>query len=294
MAETYRELRLNARRHLERAGNEAADFESWEILAAASGKTREELLRDEALFTTPEIVRAVEAMVRRRGKDEPLAYVLGEWGFHRLNFFVDSTALIPRVDTEILAELAISELEKRTGPTRLLDLCAGTGCVGLSVAWAVKTCRAVLVELADGPLDLCRRNIRRHRLTGRVVHLKGDATLPPSPALGQFDVIVCNPPYIATGEIPYLDPSVKDYEPHMALDGGPDGLRFYRAVTELWKPALKPGGTLLFEVGVDQAKQVATLMVRAGFTRILITRDTQKIERVVSGYRPLPGEQQEA
>jgi len=286
LASTYHDLRLDARRALEQAGVEAADFESWQIVSAASGKTREELLRDETLYVNDELVRQVASMVARRRREEPLAYVLGEWSFHHLDFFVDKTALIPRIDTEILADLAISYLRQIPGNTRVLDLCAGTGCLGITIASAVKTARSVLVELADGPLDLCKRNIRRHKLTGRVVHLKGDVTLPPSPALGQFDVVVCNPPYIATGEIPYLDPSVKDYEPMMALDGGPDGLTFYRSVIDLWKPALKPGGTLLFEVGIDQAKPVATLMARAGYQKILITRDTNKIERVVSGRRP--------
>ena len=286
MASTYHDLRLDTRRTLEQAGIEAADFESWQILSAASGKTREELLRDEALYTTDEVIKTVRSMVDRRRKEEPLAYVLGEWSFHHLDFYVDKTALIPRIDTEILADLAISYLRKIPGNTRVLDLCAGTGCLGITIASAVKTCRSVLVELADGPLDLCKRNIRRHKLTGRVVHLKGDVTLPPSPALGQFDVVVCNPPYIATGEIPYLDASVKEYEPMLALDGGPDGLRFYRSVIDLWKPAIKPGGTLLFEVGIDQAKPVATLMARAGYQKILITRDTNKIERVGSGRRP--------
>ena len=286
MASTYHDLRLDARRALEQAGIEASDFESWQILMAASGKSKEEILRDETLYVNDELIRQVASMVARRAKDEPLAYVLGEWSFHKLDFFVNDTALIPRIDTEILAELAISELRKYSGNTRALDLCAGTGCLGITIASAVKTCRSVLVELDDGPLELCKRNIRRHKLTGRVVHLKGDVTLPPSPTLGQFDVVVCNPPYIATGEIPYLDPSVKDYEPLMALDGGSDGLRFYRSVIELWRSAIKPGGTLLFEVGIDQAKPVATLMARAGYQKILITRDTNKIERVVSGHRP--------
>ena len=300
MARTYHDLRLDTRRELEQAGIAAADFESWQIVAVAAGKTREELLRDEMLYTTDPVAEAVRNMVERRGREEPLAYVLGEWSFHHLDFFVDSTALIPRIDTEILADLAISYLRGIEGNTRVLDLCAGTGCLGITVASAVKSARAVLVELADGPLDLCRRNIRRHKLTGRVVHLKGDVTLPPSPALGQFDLVVCNPPYIATGEIPMLDASVRDYEPLVALDGGADGLAFYRAVTELWMPVLKPGGALLFEVGVDQAKAVATLMAKAGYQRILITRDTNKIERVVSGRRaqsaailPFPGAQRQ-
>ena len=150
----------------------------------------------------------------------------------------------------------------------------------------MKTTRAVLVDLSDGALELCKRNIRRNRLTGRVVYLKGDALQAPSHALGQFDVLVCNPPYIPTGDLAALDHSVKDFEPMMALDGGEDGLDFYRVITHLWQPALRPGGHLLFEVGIGQAEKVAWLMVKAGYENIRITRDTGGIDRVVEGQRP--------
>ena len=150
----------------------------------------------------------------------------------------------------------------------------------------MKNTRAVLVDLSDGALDLCKRNIRRHKLTGRAVYLKGDALQPPSHALGQFDVLVCNPPYIPTGDLAGLDASVKDFEPMMALDGGADGLDFYRGITSLWQPALKPGGHLLYEVGIGQAEQVAWLLVKAGYENIRITRDTGGIDRVVEGQRP--------
>ena len=195
-------------------------------------------------------------------------------------------ALIPRVDTEMLAQLAMNRLKENPGHTRILDLCAGTGCLGITAAALVKTTRAVLVDLSDGALELCKRNIRRNRLTGRVVYLKGDALQAPSHALGQFDVLVCNPPYIPTGDLAALDHSVKDFEPMMALDGGEDGLDFYRVITHLWQPALRPGGHLLFEVGIGQAEKVAWLMVKAGYENIRITRDTGGIDRVVEGQRP--------
>lgn len=162
----------------------------------------------------------------------------------------------------------------------------GDGCVGLTAAALLKNTRAVLVDLSDGALDLCKRNIRRHKLTGRAVSLKGDALQAPSHALGQFDVLVCNPPYIPTGDLAALDTSVKDFEPLLALDGGEDGLDFYRGITELWQPALKPGGHLLYEVGIGQAEKVAWLLVKAGYENIRITRDTGGIDRVVEGQRP--------
>ena len=294
MTITYHDLFATIRKALQAAGVEAAQLETREILCVASGETGEELYRDFSLYTTDAIAERSLALLARREKGEPIAYLVGEWSFCGLPFDVSPAALIPRVDTEMLAQLAVNRLEAVPGHSRVLDLCAGTGCVGLTAAAQVKTARAVLVDLSDGALDLCKRNIRRHRLTGRAVYLKGDALQPPSHALGQFDVLVCNPPYIATGDLDGLDPSVKDFEPLMALDGGEDGLDFYRAVTTLWKPAIKPGGHLLYEVGIGQAEDVAWLLVRAGYENIRITRDTGGIDRVVEGQRPLePPESEE-
>lgn len=286
MTITYHDLYLKIRMALSSAGIEGAQLEAREILCAASGKTVEELYRDISLYTTQAIAEKALAMQERRMTGEPIAYLVGEWSFCGLPFYVGREALIPRVDTEMLAQLAMNRLKEYPGNTRILDLCAGTGCVGLTAAALVKNTRAVLVDLSDGALDLCKRNIRRHKLTGRAVYLKGDALQPPSHALGQFDVLVCNPPYIPTGDLAGLDSSVKDFEPLMALDGGEDGLDFYRQITSLWQPALKPGGHLLYEVGIGQAEQVAWLLVKAGYENIRITRDTGGIDRVVEGQRP--------
>ena len=286
MTITYHDLYLKIRMALSSAGIEGAQLEAREILCAAAGKTVEELYRDISLYTTEAIAEKALALQERRMTGEPIAYLVGEWSFCGLPFYVSREALIPRVDTEMLAQLAMNRLKEYPGNTRILDLCAGTGCVGLTAAALLKNTRAVLVDLSDGALDLCKRNIRRHKLTGRAVYLKGDALQPPSHALGQFDVLVCNPPYIPTGDLAGLDPSVKDFEPLMALDGGADGLDFYRQITSLWQPALKPGGHLLYEVGIGQAEQVAWLLVKAGYENIRITRDTGGIDRVVEGQRP--------
>ena len=201
MAITYHDLYLKTRMALSSAGIEAAQLEAREILCAAAEKTAEELYRDISLYTTDAIAEKTEALQARRLAGEPIAYLLGEWSFCGLPFFVSPAALIPRVDTEMLAQLAMNRLKEHPGHTRILDLCAGTGCVGLTAAALLKNTRAVLVDLSDGALDLCKRNIRRHKLTGRAVSLKGDALQAPSHALGQFDVLVCNPPYIPTGDL---------------------------------------------------------------------------------------------
>ena len=165
----------------------------------------------------------------------------------------------------------------------MLDLCAGSGCVGLAVAANVPNARAVLGDLSEGALKICRQNIRRNGLTGRVISMQVDALSKPSPNLGEFQCIVCNPPYIPHGDIAGLDVSVRDYEPHLALDGGEDGLEFYCAITQLWRDALTPGGRIYFEVGVGQADMVLRIMRAVGFGDIQIVKDLHGIPRVVFG-----------
>lgn len=283
MAITYHDLKFNTRRALAAAGLEEPEQEAQEMLCAASGKGREELLRDLDLYMNDDIAQQVEEMVRRRCEGEPLAYVLGQWPFRELTLEVGPHVLIPRQETEILVQLAVDRLQEYDGPTRVLDLCSGSGCVGLSIAAEVPTARVVLMEASDLALDVCRRNVRRNRLSIRAVHMKGDALAEPKPNLGLFDVLVCNPPYIPTGDIGGLDIAVRDYEPRMALDGGADGLEFYRNIAAKWKNAIRLGGSLIFEVGIGQAPDVEKIMAENGFESIQTTADTQGIWRVVEG-----------
>ena len=141
----------------------------------------------------------------------------------------------------------------------------------------------VLGEWSDAALRICRQNIRRNSLTGRVVPMQANALEKPEKSLGEFQCIVSNPPYIPRADIDTLDTSVKDYEPHLALDGGEDGLDFYRAISDLWRGALVPGGKLYFEVGIGQADSVLRIMRAQGFGDIQVVKDTQGIPRVVFG-----------
>lgn len=179
-------------------------------------------------------------------------------------------------------EAAIGWLRQQEAP-RVLDLCAGSGCLGLAIASQVPAARVVLGELSDGALRVCRQNIRRNGLTGRVTAMQLDALRPPVQRLGDFDCIVSNPPYIPSGDIPGLDASVRDYEPHMALDGGADGLDFYRAICAHWRSVLHPGSRLCFEVGIGQADDVLRLMRSVGFGDLEILPDPAGIPRVVLG-----------
>ena len=283
MATTYNNLYLDTRARLKKAGVEAAQLEARELVCYAADKSREQLYRDMALYASVELEKRVNDLVERRLNGEPVAYIIGEWEFFGLPLDISQDVLIPRADTEVLAERGIVKAKQAGEGARVLDLCAGSGCVGLAVAANVPQCRVVLGELSEGAIRTCKQNVRRNNLNARVTCLAVDAMENPSSALWDFDVIVSNPPYIPTKDIETLDSSVKDYEPLMALDGGEDGLDFYRAIASKWKTALRLGGTLIFEVGIDQAAAVEEILAENGYEDIKTTADTQGIWRVVEG-----------
>ena len=282
MAITYNNLYMDIRQELHRAGIQAATLEARELVCFAAGKTREQFVRDGRLYVPQDVEEQARALMRRYLAGEPLAYLIGEWEFYGLPLDISEQVLIPRSDTEVLAGEAIRWLQTQQD-ARVLDLCAGSGCVGLAVASQVHACRVVLGEKSEAALRICRQNIRRSGLLGRVTPMPADALEPPTRQLGEFDCIVCNPPYIPTQDIETLDVSVRDYEPHMALDGGEDGLEFYRAISENWREALHPGARLYFEVGIGQADSVLRIMRRQGFGELEIVPDTAGIPRVVYG-----------
>ena len=282
MAITYNNLYLDIRQQLRKAGIEAATLEARELVCFGTGKSRDELTRDGGLYASPELERRVRDLVDRHLAGEPVAYLIGEWEFYGLPLDIARDVLIPRPDTEVLTEQAIGYI-KTLGECRVLDLCAGSGCIGLAVAAQAPQSRVVLGEWSDGALKICRQNIRRNGLSGRVVPMQADAREKPEKSLGDFRCIVCNPPYIPRADIDGLDNSVRDYEPHLALDGGEDGLDFYRAISEKWRDALTPGGRLYFEVGIGQADSVLRIMRAQGFGDIQVVKDLHGIPRVVFG-----------
>ena len=283
MATTYNNLYLDARARLKKAGVEAAQLEAREIVCYAADKSREQLYRDMSLYASAQLEKRVEELVQRRLAGEPVAYIIGEWEFYGLPLDISRDVLIPRSDTELLAERGIARAQEAGEGARVLDLCAGSGCVGLAIASQVPSCRVVLGDLSEGALRTCKQNVRRNGLNARVTCLSVDALDNPSPALWDFDVIVCNPPSIPSGDIAGLDASVRDYEPRMALDGGEDGLDYYRAIAPKWKAALRLGGALLFEVGIGQAPAVEEILAQNGYQDIQSAQDTQGIWRVVEG-----------
>ncbi|MBP1737441.1 MAG: Methylase of polypeptide chain release factor [Oscillospiraceae bacterium] len=283
MASTYNNLYLDLRQKLREVGVEEAQLEARELVCFATGKTRDEFYRDRTLYAALEVEERLEEITRRRLSGEPVAYILGEWEFYGMPLDISPEVLIPRSDTEVLAERAIAVAKEAGTDIRVLDLCAGSGCIGLAVAAHVPSTRVVLADVSEGALRICRQNIRRNSLAGRVTAVAADALEKPVSAMGEFQLIVCNPPYIATRDIDGLDVSVRDYEPHLALDGGADGLEFYRAVAKKWDKALCKGGTLLFEVGQGQVGDVEKILLEHGYESIQTQRDTAQIWRVVEG-----------
>ena len=282
MATTYNDLYLDTRRRFKAAGVFDPTRAARELICAASGKTSAEFVRDSRLYIPPEVEREVNDLATRHLAGEPVAYLIGEWEFYGLPLDISRAVLIPRPDTEVLAARAIEAAQSHEEP-RVLDLCAGSGCIGLAVAKHVPSARVTLGELDEEAIKVCRQNVRRNDLSGRVSVVRVDAREKPSRQLGEFDVIVSNPPYIPTADIETLDASVRDHEPRLALDGGVDGLDFYRAICEKWRDALRPRGKLLFEVGIGQADVVLRLMRANGFGDVEIVKDLNDIPRVVFG-----------
>ena len=284
MAITYNNLYLDIRNRLKKEGCVGASLEARELVCCGSGKTKEEFFRDAALYVSPETEKAIQALVERHLGGEPVAYLIGEWEFYGLPLDVSEAVLIPRPDTEVLCEQAINFV-KDLGECRVLDLCAGTGCIGLAIAANAPKSRVLLGDISDGAVRICRQNIRRNGLTGQVTVMNMDALQPPPKAIGEFQCIVSNPPYIPRADIETLDDSVKNFEPYLALCGGEDGFDFYTSIIRRWKDALVLGGRLYFEVGIGQADIVLRMMRAEGFGDLEIVPDLQGIPRVVYGTK---------
>ncbi len=282
MPKTYNEIYIRVRNALREHGVEASAIEARIIVACAAGKTTAQLVRDLRLYVGDEIAETAEAMLARRLTGEPVAYITGQWEFYGIPLEITRDVLIPRVDTEVLVDTAVASLRGRKMDARILDLCSGSGCIGCAIAEVMPKSRVVLADISPEAMALSRRNVERNGLQGRVSFLPADVMQPPPIMTGSFDLVVSNPPYIPTVDIFTLDPSVRDYEPVWALDGGEDGLDFYRAILKGWKQVLRQGGQLMFEVGEEQAGAVKDLMLMSGFYDAAVVPDTRGVERVVT------------
>lgn len=238
-------------------------------------------MRDFEMYVQDAVCLQLEEMVSRVRNGEPLAYVLGEWDFYGMTLLVNSNVLIPRDDTCAVTDLAIKQALFLGSTPRILDLCTGSGCIGLAIANRVKDARVTLADISQDALAVAKKNISIQKLSARVSCVKADALDQPLAFLGKFDLIVSNPPYVTTEEMEQLQTSVKNFEPHLALHGGLDGLDFYRAIIENYTKALKPGGYICLEFGMGQGDAVCRILEMNGYTTLERARDYNDIERAV-------------
>lgn len=273
---TLRELFDGA---LARAGiqkNDPGAFDISCLLEELCGAGRFDLPLRGGQEADPQQAARFFALLERWMAGEPLQYLLGKWEFYGLPFFVGPGVLIPRQDTETLAEAALDFLSGREDAAAA-DLCAGSGCLAGTIAH-YSGARVYALELSGQALPYLKKNMEALKVP--VTVLECDVFTPP--ALPPLDLAVSNPPYIPAREMETLDANVR-YEPEMALYGGQDGLDFYRRLPWIYKPLLKKGGAIMFETGYNQARAVAALLEEAGYREIRVKRDAAGVERVVVG-----------
>jgi release factor glutamine methyltransferase len=262
------------------AGCEDAVFDARCLLEDFGGMPRGHAADDTPLTAEQETLLSNALAQRVAGR--PLQYILGEWEFLNLTLKVGEGVLIPRPDTELLCEIAAEYLRDITAP-RVLDLCAGSGCVGLGVASLHPDALVTEVELSDAAMGYLKQNVLRYPDYAVTVR-QADVLTDWGEFADGWDGILSNPPYIPTAHLDGLMREVQR-EPRMALDGDVDGLRFYRVIAEQWCKKLRVGGFCAVEVGFDQGQTVAALFREAGLREVEIHRDLAGVERVVLGVR---------
>lgn len=271
---TWQEALRYAEEKLSKAEVPEARLNAWYLFAHVLAITRSEYFLREKEILEEGRQEQFEALLEKRSHRMPLEYLTGETEFMGLPFYVNEKVLIPRQDTECLVEEILPLVEGKT----VLDLCTGSGCIGISLAVLGKSHRVWLSDLSVEALEVARENAKRNQV---VVTLNQGNLF--ENISERFDVIVSNPPYIESAECDRLMPEVKDYEPRMALDGREDGLYFYREIIRQSVAYLKKDGWLWFEIGCHQGKQVVALMKEAGYEQVMIKKDLAGLDRIVGG-----------
>lgn len=277
---TYRECYEQGCRTLQAAGIEEATLDARLLLEAVCGTDRNDLLVHGEQPVAPETEEKYLNWIRQRAEHIPLQQLTGEQDFMGLTFSVNEHVLIPRQDTEILVEEVLKELHDGM---RVLDMCTGSGCILLSLLHYSNDCEGQGVDLSAEALEVAGRNVLKVLTPEKAEHahfLQSDLF---EKVEGKFEIIVSNPPYIASAEVERLMPEVRDHEPRMALDGTEDGLHFYRRIIEEARQHLVSSGMLFFEIGYDQGQAVSELMRAGGYREVQVVQDYAGLDRVVLG-----------
>lgn len=264
-------------RELHEAGVPSPRVDSEHLVAHVLGLTRSGLYSSDRVLSEREATRLQELVARRRAR-EPLAYVLGEWGFRRLMLNVDARALVPRPETEVVVERCLVHLAGLAEP-RILDVGTGSGAIALALADEVPGARVVAVDLSEDALALAGENLARVDVDGRVELRRGDLL---AGVAGPFDLVVSNPPYVPVAEYDSLQPEIRLYEPYGAIVGD----RVWEQIAREARRTLVPGGRLVLECGDGQAADVSAGLEALGYETVLATQDLAGRDRVVEARRP--------
>jgi len=274
--------------YLKDKGIESPRLNAELLLSSVLGLKRIELYtRHGDSVAKPELDK-LHSLVKRAGQNEPIAYLVGKTEFYSIEMIVTQDCLIPRPETELLAQRAIEFLRTREGVQSVCDLCTGCGCIAVAVAKNFPNASFIATDISDTALSVAARNIEKHNLQERIKLLSGDLFDPIIPQLdtGKFDLIMSNPPYVSTIEYEKLDKNVKDYEPRLALFAGEDGLDVYKRIIEKADSFLKPNAALMLEIGYAQGQAVLELLEQTGiFNEIKIEKDFHNNDRVVTAIK---------
>lgn len=277
---TYRKCYEQGCRTLQAAGIEEAALDARLLLEAVCGTDRNDLLVHGEQPVAPEAEEKYLNWIRQRAEHIPLQQLTGEQDFMGLTFNVNEHVLIPRQDTEILVEEVLKELHDGM---RVLDMCTGSGCILLSLLHYSNDCEGLGVDLSAEALEVAGRNVLKVLTPEKAEHAHFLQSNLFEKVEGKFEIIVSNPPYIASAEVEKLMPEVRDHEPRMALDGTEDGLYFYRRIIEEAGKHLVSSGMLFFEIGYDQGQAVSELMREHGYREVQVVQDYAGLDRVVYG-----------
>lgn len=275
---TYKELLQTAREFLKKNGIADADLDSWYLLAHVFGMNRADFFMHGNEKAEEGKAKLYKELIEKRASHLPLQYITGTQEFMGLEFYVDENVLIPRQDTELLVE----EVLKVCRDKSVLDVCTGSGCIIISLFKLGSVKDATGSDISDKALQIATKNAKKHNVD--VKFIQSDLF---EKIVGNYDIIISNPPYIRSEELRSLMPEVRDFEPRQALDGGPEGLIFYERIIRDIDRFLKPEGYVFFEIGYDQGKAVSDMLYKAGFVDVNVKKDLSELDRVVYARKPV-------
>ena len=294
--QTFHELLTQGTQLLMNAGIEEARLDAWLLLEYTADISRAWYYAHPESEVNEEIVSEYLSLCQKRAEHIPLQHLTHQACFMGYDFYVDERVLVPRQDTEVLAEEALQQLRNMRNP-RILDMCTGSGCLLLSLLMEIPDAIGVGVDISEAALAVAERNRKNLELEKRAVLVQsdtfsGDYFQKNSGNISlEYDMLISNPPYIPTEDIGKLMEEVRFHDPVLALDGREDGLYFYRRITEQAGKYLKPGGWLMYEIGCEQGADVSAIMQGEGFTEVAVKKDLAGLDRVVIGKKQMQEEQ---